>query len=268
MKKIFQGILIGLGKIIPGVSGSVIAISLGVYEQAIDSISHFFNDIKKNTSFLLRIGLGILISIVFASKIIIGLLNSYYLPTILFFIGLIMGGIKDIVTETRNRYTYITIISFIIMIIISFFSSNNYIEFDNYWSQFVFYILVGIIDAVSMIIPGISGTALLMMIGCYSTIMKILGELTNISMTISNLPILLPFMIGMIIGVIITIKLVNYLFAKQYHQTYNAVLGFLFASIFYMFVSTIKCSYNLYQVFIGMLLLVLGYLMAKKINRI
>lgn len=266
MRKVFQGILIGLGKIIPGVSGSVIAISLGVYEKAIDIISHFFKDIKESIKFLFPLGVGVLISIIFASKIIINLLDNYYLPTILFFIGLIIGGINDITKETDKKYTHITIISFFIMIIFSLFSSKNEIIFDNYMYEFLFYLLVGMIDAATMVIPGISGTAVLMMIGCYNTLMLMLSDLTNISHIYVNFSILLPFVIGMVIGVIITIKIVNYLFNKHYIKTYNAILGFLFASIAYMFLSTIKCKYTLLQVFIGIFLLAIGYIIAKKIN--
>lgn len=267
MKGIFQGILIGLGKIIPGVSGSVIAISLGVYEQAIEFINHFFKNIKESVKYLLPIGIGVIISIVFASKIIINLLDNYYLPTILFFIGLIIGSINDITKEVNKKYTYITIIAFAIMLILSFFSSHNEMVFNNYLYKFLFYVLVGIIDAITMVVPGISGTAILMMIGCYNTIMLVLSNLTNINHLLDNISILLPFFLGLIIGMIITIKLVSYLFSKHYTKTYNAILGFLLASIIYMFISTINCYYTIYQVFVGMILFVAGYILVKKINR-
>lgn len=266
MKKIFQGMLIGLGKIIPGVSGSVIAISLGIYERAIDEINNFFKHMKKSIVYLLPLGVGITISIIFSGKLIINLLNKYYLPTMLFFLGLIIGGVKDIVKECNRNYTYISIICFLLMFIVSLLSSTKEITFSSYLNQFFFYILVGIIDAITMIIPGISGTAILMMIGCYYTIIKVTSDLTNFSHLVYNFSILLPFALGMMIGIIITIKLVHYLFNNYYQKTYNAILGFSLASIMYMFISTIKSQYNLAQIFIGLLLLCTGYFITKKIN--
>ena len=141
LQRLLYGLLIGLGKIIPGVSGSVIAITLGVYEKSINSINHFFKDIKKNTTYLLPLGIGIIISIIFTSKIVINLLNNYYLPTILFFLGLIIGGIQDIRKQISIRYTHLTIISFTLILILSIFTSNHELTFNNYTYQFIFYII-------------------------------------------------------------------------------------------------------------------------------
>ena len=266
MKRLFYGLLIGLGKIIPGVSGSVIALSLGVYEQSINSINHFFRDIKKNTLYLLPLGIGILISIIFSSKIVIKLLNNYYLPTILFFLGLILGGIQDIRKQISIRYTHLTIISFTLILIISLFTSNNELVFNNYTHEFIFYIIIGIIDAMCMIIPGISGTAILMMIGCYKMLIELLSNLTNINQIIDNFKIILPFIIGLTVGIIITIKLVNYLFNNYYTKTYNIIFGFLLSSITYMFITTLKCNYTINQVLIGFVLFIIGYILIKKMG--
>lgn len=266
MKKIFQGMLVGLGKIIPGVSGSIIAISLGIYEESIYTINHFFKDIKKSIKFLFPIGLGILISIIFSSKIISNMLENYFVPTILFFLGLIIGGIKDVTKETKKKYTFVTIISFLIVMFFGLITTSNEISFNNSFYQFIFFFIIGMIDAATMVIPGISGTAVLMMLGCYNTIIKVISNLTNIQQSIDNFSILLPFFLGMIIGVIITVKLVNYLFSKHYHQTYNAILGFLLATIVYMFMTTLKSSYTLLQIVVGILLFIIGSIMTKMIN--
>ena len=93
---ILKGIIIGIGKIIPGVSGSMLAISMGIYQKLIDSINNFFKYPKENLKFLIKIGIGIIISIIFFSNIILNCLNNYYLVTIFFFIGLIIGSLGDI----------------------------------------------------------------------------------------------------------------------------------------------------------------------------
>ena len=96
IRLIVKGLIIGLGKIIPGVSGGMLAISLGVYEKGLDALSHFFRNVKENTKFLCLLGLGILISVVLMSKLIKFSLDNYYLPTMLLFIGLIAGGLHKL----------------------------------------------------------------------------------------------------------------------------------------------------------------------------
>lgn len=91
MKDIIFGFLIGIGKIIPGVSGSVIAISLGVYEKMVEAVSNIFN--KKNMFFLLKIGLGLIISIALFSKLIVFIINNYYINTMFIFSGVILGSV-------------------------------------------------------------------------------------------------------------------------------------------------------------------------------
>lgn len=266
MKRILEGLLIGIGKIIPGVSGSVIAISLGVYEHAINSINHFFDNIKDNFKYLFSLAIGILISIIFCSKIVINLLNNYYVPTILFFIGLIIGGSSEIIKNSSKKYALLTIISCLIVLMISLITNSKEITFNNYFLEFLTFIFIGFIDAVCMIIPGISGTAILMMLGCYKLLMNVLSNLTNISQIIDNLLIILPFSIGLLIGVVLTIKLVSYLFKNHYTKTYNVIFGFLIASIIYMFKTTLTYKYTLNQVIIGLFLFIIGYKVTKKIG--
>ena len=99
---VLKGIIIGIGKIIPGVSGSLLAISMGLYPKMIDSINYFFDNKRDNFKFLFKIGIGVLISIVFFSNIIIYALNNYYLITMFFFIGLILGSMNDIKNNLDN----------------------------------------------------------------------------------------------------------------------------------------------------------------------
>lgn len=266
MKRLLQGILIGIGKIIPGVSGSVIAISLGVYEKAIYSINNFSKDIKNNLRYLLPLFIGVIISILMLSKLVMSLLDNYYVPTMLFFLGLIIGGIDDVGKEINKRYTYLTVIFCILMLIIGVITGTKEIVFNSPIKQFIIYILIGIIEAATMIIPGISGTSILMMIGCYKSLMKVLSNLTNFNQIIYNALILLPLTIGIIIGTIITLKIVTYLFNNHYNKTYNIIFGLTISSCIYLFITTLKHKYTLSQIIIGLILSILGYNITKKIN--
>lgn len=262
MNRLLKGIIVGIGKIIPGVSGSMLAISLGIYEESIYAINNLLKKPKQSFQFLFPIGLGVLISIIFFSKIILSFLNSYYVSTILFFIGLILGGIKDIIKETKLKYSIVTLICFIVILFLEMIYKNNQLYFDN----FMYLFFIGIIDAATMIIPGISGTAILMMIGCYETLISVISDLTNIENLIYNLSIIIPFGLGIMIGILLLVKLIKLLFQSYYHQTYNAILGFSLATILYMFKTTLYSSYNVYEIIIGMMTLMLGYIIAKRIN--
>ena len=142
MKDILIGLIIGVGKIIPGVSGSVLAITLGVYEKIIYSINNIFKDYK-NLYYLSKLGIGIIVSIVFLSRIIIYLLSNYYTYTIFIFIGLICGSMKEITTNTKLKYSYLTVLSFIIIIILGMSNISN----TNHDGIF-YYLLSGFIESI------------------------------------------------------------------------------------------------------------------------
>ena len=93
LKLVIKGFVIGIANIIPGVSGGTLAITLGIYEDLINAISHFFTNFKKNLEFLILLGIGAVLSILTLSKLINFSLTKFPVPTTLFFIGLIVGGV-------------------------------------------------------------------------------------------------------------------------------------------------------------------------------
>ena len=256
IKDIFIGIVIGAGKIIPGVSGSVLAISLGVYEKIIYSINNIFKDFK-NIFYLGKIGIGIIISIIFLSRIIIYLLSNFYTYTIFTFVGLIIGSIKSITNNTRIKYYYLTIISFIFIVILGLININI-----NNHDGILYYFFSGFIESASSIIPGISGTALLMLIGTYNIVVNIFSNIINVKYLIVNINIIIPFMVGIFLGLIISIKVIEYLFSRHKELTFNIILGLLLGSIFIMLKS---CNYNS-NIFISLILLIISYIGIKKVN--
>ena len=156
---ILKGFIIGIGKIIPGVSGSMLAISMGIYQQMIDSVINFFIDIKNNLKFLLKIGVGVLIAIMFFSNIILKCLDKYYIITMFFFIGLIVGSFNDIKKEIKIKNVKAILITIIITLLIGIININNEININNAFLNFIYFVFVGLVDAFTMVVPGISGTA-------------------------------------------------------------------------------------------------------------
>ena len=170
-----KGIIIGIGKIIPGLSGSMIMMILGLYEKAIDAICNFFDDIIENSKFLVVISSGILLSVSLISKLIKVALNNHYFLIMCFFIGLILGGIPSIFKEIKGTSNKSNIILFIICLLIV--SGLSFIDYDQATivkeTNNILLFLVGIIEAATMIIPGISGTAVLMAFGLYHILLDI-----------------------------------------------------------------------------------------------
>lgn len=254
---IFKGIIIGVGKIIPGVSGAMLAIFMGVYEKGLNIVSNIFKLKKKDLSFVVPIGIGILIGIFLFSKIIVNLLEMYYLPIMLLFIGLIIGGMSD-VKKNANMKSIKNIIIFIITLLcilpLSLIDQNNNSSYNS-----IMIVLMGFVEAVSMIVPGLSGTALLMAFGYYETIMLAFSNL--------NINVLAPFVIGIGIGAVVVSKIIDYLFRNHREKTNVAIYGLVVASVLVMLIQTFTTEYKAVELVIGFILLIIGYNMTKLIEK-
>ena len=99
---IIKGFFIGVGKIIPGVSGSLLAITMGIYDKLMNSIGNFFCNIKENIKFLMPVLIGVSMAIILMSKLIFSMLDKYYVITMLFFIGIIAGGIPSLIKKVKK----------------------------------------------------------------------------------------------------------------------------------------------------------------------
>jgi len=218
---IIKGLMVGLGKIIPGVSGSILAIRLNVYEDMIYSINNLFN--KKSIVFLTKIGIGILLAIIFGSRIIAYLLDNFYLITMILFTLLIITGIPSVIKESSNYL--LSFISCIIYLILLNIPNINIL--NNYF-------FIGFLESFTTIIPGISGTALFMSFGLYDELLYLFSNIYSI-----NIVILLPFIIGFIIGTIIIVKFIDYCLNNFKSKTYSVILGLLIGSIITMIESII-----------------------------
>lgn len=261
---IIKGIIIGIGKIIPGVSGSLLAISLGIYEKAIESMVNIFKKPQENILFLGKIGLGILISIIFFSKLILYSLNNYYLYTMIFFIGLMMGNIPSslkIVKQAKKKDIIYLLLSLLLVYIIYKFKSPIIYSPDTSFKNFIIVFILGVIDAVTMIVPGVSGTALFMMLNCYHFIMDLFSNL------FSKIYFTITFGIGVIIGVLITGYIMNKLLKEHKEKVHLVILGFTISSLVVLLVPIIRMItiLNIIPLFI---LLITGFLISKKLENI
>ena len=242
---IVKGMAIGIANAIPGVSGGTIAFVLGIYEKLTYSISILptaliklqWKDIKDSLKVLIPVAFGAAISIVLFLKLINYTFTYYPIPTRIFFVGLILGSFPFI-TRTVEEFNIKVFIAFLIgafiMAIFVYFDINKPVGNATYSGTFsVLYgmklFLCGIAAAVAMVIPGISGSLLLL----------ILGEYENISYFISSfidtfdLNLLIPLIflgLGVVIGIFTISKLVTVLIQKYKSVLFGFVLGIIIVS--------------------------------------
>lgn len=261
---ILKGVIIGIGKIIPGVSGSLIAISLGVYERTIEALLNLKQDFNENVLYLGKLGLGILIAIIGFSNIILFCLNNYYLYTMFLFIGLMMGNIPTslkIIKNTRKKNYIYFIISILLVYVIYQFKFdvpfNPSINIKD--SLFVFFI--GTLDAFTMITPGISGTALFMMLNCYNFVMYLFSNM------FSQIYFAIIFGLGVIFGIFLTSILMNYLFKNHKDIIHLIILGFTISSLFVL-VKPLISLINIYNILMILTLWLIGFIISRKLENL
>lgn len=254
---VIKGLIIGFAKVMPGVSGAILAISMGVYDKGINAITRFFDNIKENTKFLFFIGIGIIIAIILGSNIVYFLLNNYYVITMLFFMGLIFGSTPKIISKVDKTIKgyIISLVMFIIITLLTNININN----NNISNSIFIYLISGLIDAFGMVVPGISSTALLMVIGTYN---NIIYSLSNVGNIINNLNILIPYGIGIFIGIIITSIVINYLFNKYDKLTFSFILGVILSTLVTLLLKIFSYHINIKDLVIGILLLSLGIIIS------
>ena len=242
---ILKGFLIGIAFIIPGVSGGTLAIYLGVYQKLLDSISNIFSDFKNSVKFLMPLFLGIAISVISLAKLFSILLNWNSFIVLFFFLGLILGGIKYIYQKANvKKISLSTGIAFIIsfalllfIIIIDKTKAGLGIDYFNFsfWTYLLIFSL-GMISAITMIVPGISGSAVLLVLGFYTAIVSnVVGNILDFSNLGYNLQVIIPFALGALAGIMIFSKLISISLSKFPKETYFAILGFIIASLIGVF---------------------------------
>ena len=226
MKDFFKGVLVGVGGISPGLSGSVLLVVLGLYQKVIDSIGNLFKDIKNNFKFLLPIILGAGVGIVLFSKVVDFMLTYYEMYTRFAFLGLILGTIplfyKEVKKEGyRKKYYGFIGVAFIFGIIL--FTCNKglfpKIENPNLFQS----ILLGVAVAGSSIVPGVDSAVILSTLGLYELYVSSIANL--------EMGILIPAGIGLVIGIMLISSIMNKLIKKYYTATFSIIFGLFLAII-------------------------------------
>lgn len=252
-----KGMLIGIANIIPGVSGGTMAISLGVYDDLIFSIANLVKDWKNSLRILGPIVIGLAGGIIAFSYLIELLLSQYTLPTALAFIGLILGGIPILWLSLKNslkfkkttltfKHLLVFLLAFALVAGMALIqeSDANLSSFDLTFNNVLLLFFIGVIASATMVIPGVSGSLVLMVLGYYYNILNTVTDFANALRTLDldgllyGVGLLLPFGIGILLGIFFISKLVSYLFKNLPVMTYSAILGLVLASPFAILINT------------------------------
>lgn len=260
IKNFLKGLLIGCAKVIPGVSGSVVAISLNVYFKSLEIINKFYCVNKSELKIFLPIFFGVLIGILLFSAVINSVYQKFYLFIILLFTGFIIGETYKsvIVNVKKDIFCYIFAILFIL--ILPFFDIKH-IDCNN--KNFL-YPLLGMVEAVTMIIPGISGTAILMSLDLYDVYLKFIISLSNINFLISNIKNILLYSISLVVAGYFTIKIIFKMYNK-YSFLSSIIRSLTLITIIVMLKKAIfDINFNMLYI----LILILGFVLANLFNKL
>lgn len=225
LKSFFKGIVVGIGGIAPGLSGSVLLVILGLYEQTIHAVGTFFLDFKKNVKFLLPSLAGFGVGILLFSKAVDYLLENFEFYTRYAFLGLVTGTIPLFYHEVKkkglHKRHYLVIAAGAAL---GFFLFSYHkglfppVTEPNLWQSAV----LGFAVAGSSIVPGVDSAVILSSLGLYELYVGSLADL--------NMQILIPAAVGLAVGVLLISTLMNLLLKNVYTMTFSVIFG-LFLSI-------------------------------------
>ena len=243
IQEILRGVLIGLANIIPGVSGGTMMVSMGIYDTIIGCINTLFKDFKRCVKILWPYLLGMVLGILGLAKLITYCLGSFPLQTNLTFIGLIFGGLPVLLHKTKDEKKGAAgivafVAAFALVIFLQILGEGNGQDAAISFSlvQVLILFVMGVIASATMVIPGVSGSMMLMLLGYYNPIVGSVSRMVdallhfNMGEILACCGVLVPFGIGVVIGIFAIAKLIEVLLKRYPGPTYCAILGLVAAS--------------------------------------
>ncbi len=272
LKNLIKGMMIGIANIIPGVSGGTLAVSMGIYDKLIHCITHIISEFKESIKFLLPIFAGAGVALIALTFVIQALFDYYPIPTNLLFIGLIIGGLPPVIDKVKDHSVTIGqivagILFFTLVVGMALLGSDGSkeVSLDVNILTIIKLLFVGIIAAATMIVPGVSGSMVLLILGYYQPITRQITlfctALVAFDMQglIDSFLILFPFGIGVIIGILGIAKIIEIIFAKYPVHAYYAIIGLIAASPIAILVCSDFSSFSIGMLIAGIIALIVGF---------
>lgn len=279
IKNMLKGVVMGMANIIPGVSGGTMAVSMGIYDKLIHCLTHLFKEFKESIKFVIPIGIGMVAALVGLSFVITPAFEHFPLQTNGLFIGLIVGGLPAVWKKVKGNSIKLShIIPFILFfaLVIGMAamgeSEGTAADLSLSFLSVVKLFLVGIIAAATMVIPGVSGSMMLLVLGYYNPIVATIKEFVE-ALVSFNIPellrccgILIPMGIGIVVGVFAIAKVIEIIFAKFPLQAYWAIIGLIVASPFAILMVSELGVISVVSVLTAIVTFVIGFVVAMKLG--
>ena len=277
---ILRGMVIGIANVIPGVSGGTMMVSMGIYDRLILVLTHFIKRMKEAIALLVPIGIGMLLSIAIFAKIFSEVLFPRFpLQTNLFFIGLILGGLPVIYGKVKGNTIKIPqilafVLFFVMVVGFALVGEGGDASADISFSvvNVIKLFGVGIIAAATMVIPGVSGSMIMMILGYYNTIIDTINDFINalknfdITAMLETFVVLVPFGVGVVVGVVAVAKLIEFMLKKYPLVTYWAIIGLIISSPVAILVVGGIGTVTVFSVITGVAALGIGFVIALKLG--
>lgn len=250
MDRFLKGIIVGIGGVAPGLSGSVLLIIFGLYQRTLDALGTLFHNFKKNLHFLLPLVAGMFIGVLLFSKLVNFLLSNFEMPTRFCFLGLILGTLPMVWQEVRKEgfsRGYYTVVLLSALLGTWFFTINPNAFPQVTDPSLLQSVLLGAAVAATAIIPGIDPAVFLSTLGFYEMYVAALANF--------DLQILLPMVAGLAIGAVAIAFCMSVLFKMFYTATFSVIFG-IFLSMIPNMLSE-KCILEKNWISIGSILLML-----------
>ena len=249
---VLRGVAIGVANVIPGVSGGTMAVSMGVYDKIIGAVSGLFKHFKQSILTLLPLGVGMGVGIVAFGYALRYLLAEHTLATCLTFVGLILGGLPILWVRFKDSYAkkarkgvpageavcFIALQAFGVGMALLQGGDEAVKSLALTPGTAVLLLALGLIASATMVIPGVSGSMVLMVLGYYNTILDLVTGCVDglvagdFGLILHNVSLLIPFGIGVALGIFGIAKIIEYLFANFPSQTFAGIIGLILSSPF------------------------------------
>ena len=253
MDRFFKGIIVGLGGVAPGLSGSVLLIIFGLYQKTLDALGSLLKDLKKNLAFLAPLVAGMFAGVLLFSKLIDFFLGNYEMPTRFCFLGLILGTLPMVWQEVKKEgfhKKYYLVIALSAVLGTWFFTVNPdaFPQISN--PTLLQKLLLGVAVAATAIIPGVDPAVFLSTLGLYEAYVTALATV--------DLGILVPMLAGLAVGAVVISFAMSLLFKRYYTVTFSVIFGIFLSMIPNMLTAECRLGWNGESV-LSVVVMVLGF---------
>ena len=253
MKRFFKGIIVGIGGVAPGLSGSVLLIIFGLYRQTLDALGTLLTDFKRNIRFLLPLVLGMFVGVLLFSRVIDYCITAHEMPTRFCFLGLILGTLPMVWKEVRKegfslKFYPVIVLSAVLGTLLFTLNTDLFPQVTD--PSLLQKISLGVAVAATAIVPGVDPAVFLTTLGFYEMYVHALATL--------ELSILLPMLIGLAAGAVGISFLMSTLFRRFYTATYSVIFGIFLSMIPNMLSDRCVLGWNVISA-VSVILAVLGF---------